>query len=172
MKKFLSSLILSFATSTVATNTIIDSRLNILETDARKAMQGFNDLSKNLSIATISESIVSHDAQLLKGALQDVINLNKTVNSQVNVSIQFWNMYLDSVKIPTMESYLLGQVMNSLISTIRALSLRSSLDQAMILSFVKKYFSEDTMSPKTEVRNTVEIQETTVEDRWKSLKIE
>ncbi len=149
-----------------------DSRLNLLELDAKKSLQGFNDLSRNMSISMVSESIISRDAQMLKGALQDVINLNKMVNSQVNVAIQFWNVYLDSIKLPTMETYLLGQVMNSLIGTIRALSLRSSLDQAMILSFIKKYFSEESAIAQPEMATTIEIKDAAIEDRWKMMKIE
>lgn len=171
MKKGLLMLFLSVAMPMLGGNLMVESKLNLIELDAKKSMQGFNDLSKNMSIATISESIVSHDANMLKSALQDVINLNKMVNSQVNVAIQFWNIYLDSVRLPTMESYLLGQVMNSLIGTIRALSLRSSLDQAMILSFIKKHFSEEEQM-SSDVSTTVEVSGSTIEDRWKKLKID
>lgn len=172
MKKSIIILVLFIAYPIMGFQFLPDNRLNLLELDARKSLQGFNDLSKNMSISAISESIISRDAQLLKGALQDVISLNKMVNSQVNVAIQFWNVYLDSIKLPTMETYLLGQVMNSLIGTIRALSLRSSLDQAMILSFIKKYFSEDQAVVQSEVATTIEVKDAAIEDRWKMMKIE
>jgi hypothetical protein len=174
MKKFLVSAVIIASSSIHGANVMFDGRLNILELDAKKALQGFNDLSKNMSIASISESIVSRDALMLKDALSDVINLNKMVNSQVNVAIQFWNVYLDSVKIPSLETYLLGQVMNSLIGTIRALSLRSSLDQAMILSFIKKYFSEEQQPQfmRPEMATTIDVRESCIEDRWKCMKIQ
>lgn len=150
---------------------MVESKLNLLELDAQKAMQGFNDLSQNMSIAAVSESIVSHNAQMLEAALGDLVNLNKTVNTQVNVAVQFWNMYLDTVKMPSMDTYLLGQVMNSLIGTIRALSLRSSVDQAMILSFIKTGFNNDTM-PSDNVAVAIQVQDATIEDRWQSMRIQ
>jgi len=148
---------------------IENNTLNQLEIDAQKAIQGFNNLSQNMSIASVCESIVTHNTQMLENALGDLVNLNKTVNSQVNVALGFWNMYLDTVKVPTMDTYLLGQVINSLVGTIRALSLRSSVDQAMLLSLVKKDFNAD--EPRTEsVDIAIEAKEVTVEDRWKSLR--
>lgn len=145
--------------------------VNTAERDAQKNMQAFNDLSKNISIADISESIVSHDAQILKTALRDVMDLNQMVNLQMNASIQLWNVYLDSIKIPSMETYLLGQVMNSLITTIRALNLRSSVDQSMILSLVKKHFNEDDSS-QNDFAQAVDVQDARVQTRWKSLRQE
>ncbi|MDR3550425.1 MAG: hypothetical protein P4L31_03360 [Candidatus Babeliales bacterium] len=155
--------------SHIYADVMVENRLNLLELDAQKAMQGFNDLTQNMSIATVSESIVSHNAQMLESALGDLVNLNKTVNSQVNVAVQFWNMYLDTVKVPTMDTYLLGQVMNSLIGTIRALSLRSSVDQAMILSFIKTNFNNDDVN---NVAVAVEAKEVTIEDRWQSMRVQ
>lgn len=172
MNKWLVSAILLISSPVLGVNLISESKMNLLELDAKKALQGFNDLSRNMSISMISESIISRDAHMLKNALKDVIDLNKMVNSQVNVAIQFWNVYLDSVKIPSLETYLLGQVMNSLIGTIRALSLRSSLDQAMILSFIKKYFSDEPQYMRPEMSSTIDAQESTIEDRWKCMKIE
>lgn len=148
---------------------MVENTLNLLELDAQKTMQGFNDLSKNMSIAAISESIVSHNAHMLETALQDLINLNKSVHSQVSIAVQFWNMYLDRT-VPTMETYLLGQVINSLIGTIRALSLRSSADQAMILSLIKSSFKNDAQSSQ-DVAIAVQAKEVSVEDRWKSMRI-
>jgi len=150
---------------------MVENRLNLLELDAQKALQRFNDLTQNMSIAAVSESIISHNAQMLESALGDLVNLNKTVNSQVNVAVQFWNMYLDTVKMPTMDTYLLGQVMNSLIGTIRALSLRSSVDQAMILSFIKTSFTNDD-AQSNDVSIAIEAKELTVEDRWKSMRVQ
>jgi hypothetical protein len=134
-------------------------------------MQAFNDLSKSISIADLSESIVSNDAQTLKNALRDVMDLNQLVNSQLNSSIQLWNIYLDNVRVPTMDAYLLGQVMNSLITTMRALTLRCSVDQSMILSLVKKQFSEDS-SPRSEGNQAVDPRDVRAENRWKALRIE
>ena len=145
--------------------------LNSTERDAQRNMQAFNDLSKSISISDISESIVSSDAQILKTALRDVMDLNQMVNTQMNASIQLWNVYLDSIKIPSAETYLLGQVMNSLITTIRALNLRSSVDQSMILSLVKKHFNEDSDS-RSDFGQAVDVRDTRVETRWKSLRQE
>lgn len=157
--------------SHMGADVIVENRLNLIELDAQKTMQGFNDLTQNMSIAAVSESIVSHNAQMLENALGDLVNLNKTVNSQVNVAVQFWNMYLDTVKIPTMETYLLGQVMNSLIGTIRALSLRSSVDQAMILSFIKTSFNNDDMQSNN-VAIAIDAKDVTIEDRWQSMRMQ
>lgn len=145
--------------------------LNSTERDAQKNMQAFNDLSKSISISDISESIVSSDAQILKAALRDVMDLNQMVNTQMNASIQLWNVYLDSIKIPSAETYLLGQVMNSLITTIRALNLRSSVDQSMILSLVKKHFNEDVDS-RPDFNQAADVRDARVETRWKSLRQE
>jgi len=161
---------LLIVTSAIYADVMVENKLNLLELDAQKTMQGFNDLSKNMSIATISESIVSHNAHMLETALQDLISLNKSVHSQVNIAVQFWNMYLDKT-VPTMETYLLGQVINSLIGTIRALSLRSSTDQAMILSLIKSTFKNDAQGQQ-EVAIAVEAKAATVEDRWKSMRIQ
>lgn len=170
MKKLLLCGCLVGFMSTVHANLLLNTKLDVVETESKKVTSNFNDLSKNMSIAQVSESIVSHDPAQLKDALQDVINLNKLVNSQVNVAINFWNIYLDSVRLPSAETYLLGQVMNSLITTIRALSLRSSLDQAMILSLIKKQFNDE---PKqNNVGFAVEAKESRIEDRWKNLRID
>ena len=145
-------------------------QLDVLEGDAKKTSENFNDLSKNMSVASISQSIVMQDEKFLKQALQDVISLNKTVNTQVNLAIQFWNMYLSSVKMPTMDSYLLGQVMNTLIGTIRALSLRSSLDQALILNLIK-HNNDRVMQPAGDLTQAIEAKGVSIEDRWQRLKI-
>ena len=163
--------LLSIAASQAYADVTVDNKLNLLELDAQKTMQGFNDLTQNMSIAAVSESIVSHNAQMLESALGDLVNLNKTVNSQVNVAVQFWNMYLDTVKIPTMDTYLLGQVMNSLIGTIRALSLRSSVDQAMILSFIKTSFNNEEAQTNN-IAFAVDTKEVTIEDRWQSMRMQ
>jgi len=123
-----------------------------------------------MSVVSISQSIVMQDEKFLKQALQDVISLNKTVNTQVNLAIQFWNMYLSSVKMPTMDSYLLGQVMNTLIGTIRALSLRSSLDQALILNLIK-HNNDRVMQPAGDLTQAIEAKGVSIEDRWQRLKI-
>lgn len=155
----------------VAASAIAGNNLNLVERDAQKNMQAFNDLSKSISIADLSESIVSSDAQTLKSALSDVMDLNQMVNSQVNTSIQLWNVYLDSVRVPSMETYLLGQVMNSLITTMRALTLRCSVDQSMILSLVKKYFNDDGGS-RSDFSQAVDARDVRVESRWRSLRQE
>ena len=150
---------------------ILGGTLNTVERDAQKNMHAFNELSKNMSIADLSESIVSNDAQVLKNALHDVMDLNQMVNAQVNTSIQLWNIYLDSVKIPSMETYLLGQVMNSIITAMRAITLRCSVDQSMILSLVKKHFNEDD-DVRSDFGHAVGMCDSRVESRWKSLRIE
>jgi hypothetical protein len=145
--------------------------LNEIEFDAQKNMQSFNDLSRSISISDISESIVSNDAQELKKALRDVMDLNQMVNAQVHASMQLWNMYLDSVKVPSMETYLLGQVMNSLITSIRALTLRSSVDQSMILSLVKKHFNDESDS-RSDFGQTMDSRDARFENNWRSLRQE
>lgn len=174
MKKLV-ILLSSLIVAPLAAQVMVENKLSLLELDAQRVMNMFRDLSQNMSIASISESIVSHDAQMLKNALQDVISLNKVVNSQINVAIQFWNAYLDGIPTPTDDQIRLGHVVNSLIETIRSLSLRSSLDQAMILSFIKKHFGENQntrTAPKTDLATAVEAKSVTVEDRWKMMRIQ
>ena len=160
-----------FVVQAMFVHSLYGATLNMVERDAQKNMQAFNDLSRTISIADLSGSIVSHDALRLKSALQDVMNLNEMVNSQVNVSIQLWNMYLDSVKIPSMDTYLLGQVMNSIITAMRAITLRCSVDQSMILSLVKKHFNEDDYS-QSDFGGSIDARDSRVESRWRSLRIE
>lgn len=153
--------------------------LSSIERDVQQNMQSFNDVSRSLDITDLSRAITSRDGQALKTALQDVMELNELVNNQLNAAIQLWNMYLDSVKLPSMETYLLGQVINSLITTLRALTLRSSVDQAMILSLVKKHFngavkrhfSGDDEDP-SDFGHLVDARDIHVQSRWRSLRQE
>ena len=161
-----------FIASFSCADVMVENRLNLLELDAQNAMQGFNDLTQNMSIARVSESIVSHNAQMLESALGDLVNLNKTVNSQVNVAVQFWNMYLDTVQVPTMDTYLLGQVMNGLIGTMRALLLNSNVDRAMLLSLIQKDFNDVDSTSAQNMDVTIQAKEATIEDRWKSLRVQ
>jgi len=144
--------------------------LSVVDRVAQKNMQAFNELSKRLSIADISQSIVSNDAQQIKAALQDLMSLNKVVSSGVSDSVNLWNEYLESVENPTKNDYFLGQVMNSMITAIRALTLRSSVDQSMILSLVKKLGAQD--RSYSELGQSVDVRGSRVENNWKSLRID
>lgn len=146
--------------------------LTMIEREVQKNMQLFNDLSRTISIADLSQSIVSHDSHILKTALHDVMDLNQMVNAQVNTSIQLWNMYLDSVKVPSMETYLLGQVMNSIITAMRAITLRCSVDQSMILSLVKKHFNDQEYASRSDFNRACDISSSRIESRWRSLYID
>jgi len=130
-------------------------------------MQSFNDLSSSINIADLAESIVSNNSQALKDGLRDIMELNGMVNSQVNTSMQLWNIYLDN----PMDKYLLGQVMNSLITSIRALTLRSSVDQALILSLIKQNFNDDNSS-SSDFGQRMDSRESRSDNNWRSLRQE
>ena len=146
-----------------------DVALGNLEISAKTSATDYKDLSQKINISGVSQSIVAHDAVALKDALQDVIRLNRTITSQIESAMGFWNLYLDSVQAPTHEGYLLGQVMSSFLGSLRSLFLRSSVDQAMLLSLIKKNFDTDN---QPNVQQAVEVQGTTIEDRWSALKAE
>ncbi|HZW60817.1 MAG TPA: hypothetical protein VFF04_01195 [Candidatus Babeliales bacterium] len=112
--------------------------LQQLEMSAKEVSLYFSQLNKKMSIPHISHAIDIHDEIALKNILHNTIDLNKTISKQLDTAIGFWNLYLDTISAPTAETYLLGQVMASLLGTVRALFLQSSVDQAMIFSLIQK----------------------------------